>query len=191
MAKSNINRQRYFIERDLFFQTLTLLLTVLLGGFLLLLLSKTISSYVDSSLLFLMLFIGYFMLIIFFAWSLSRKFIGPFSRLKEIMKDIANGDLSLRLHVRDGDDIRIKSFVEDANRMIASLNNSLDRIKQPSQDIENRAEKLLYKIKSENTISAEEGLESLQNLVEDAKLIRQSIQHLKTRKSPAGSPTCP
>ncbi len=182
MQKSRLQRQRYFIERDLFFQTLTLLLTVLLGGFLLLLLSKTISNYVDSSLLFLMLFVGYFILIIFFAWSLSRKFIGPFSRLKENMKDIANGDFSLRLNVRDGDDVRIKSFVGDANRMITSFYNCLEKIKEPSQDIEKRTEKLLYQIKSKGVLTAEESLESLQDLQEDAKQIRKSIQHLKANK---------
>ena len=182
MEKEIVKKQRFFIERDLFFQTLTLLLTVLLGGFLLLLLSKTISSYVDSSILFLMLFVGYFLLIIFFAWSLSRKFIGPFSRLKESIKDISNGDLTLRLNVRDGDDIRIKCFVEDVNRMIVSFNNCLEKNRQPEKEIERIADKLLYKTKSDSDVNKEEFIDSLQELLEQVKYIRESAERFKTKK---------
>jgi len=182
MGKEVVKKQRYFIERDLFFQTLTLLLTVLLGGFLLLLLSKTISGYVDSSLLFLMLFVGYFLLIIFFAWSLSRKFIGPFSRLKENIKDISNGDLSLRLSVRDGDDMRIKSFVDDANRLIITFNNCLEKIKLPCQDLEKAMDKIIYKMRSDSHVPKDEYLDALQELVKQVRKIRESTDKFNTRK---------
>jgi methyl-accepting chemotaxis protein len=185
MEKGVVKKQRYFIERDLFFQTLTLLLTVLLGGFLLLLLSKTISGYIDSSLLFLMLFVGYFLLIIFFAWSLSRKFIGPFSRLKENLKDISNGDLSLRLHVRNGDDVRIKSFVDDANRMIIAFNNCLEKIKLPCQDLEKITNKLIYKVQSDSHVPQQEYLDALQELQQQMKQIRESADKFNTRRQPS------
>ncbi len=186
MEKTKFKKQRYFIERDLFFQTLTLLLTVLLGGFLLLLLSKTISSYVDSSILFLMLFVGYFLLIIFFAWSLSKKFIGPFSRLKINMKDISQGDLTLRLTIRDGDDIRIKSFVEEANRMVVTFNNCLQKVKTPCREMENIAGNLLRNLETHDELSREECLEFLQDLQERSRTVLQSLERFKTnnRTSP-------
>lgn len=183
MEKTVLKKQRYFIERDLFFQTLTLLLTVLLGGFLLLLLSKTISGHIDSSLLFLMLFAGYFLLIIFFSWALSKKFIGPFSRLKENMKDISKGDLSLRLTLRSGDDIRIKSFIDDANRMIVSFNNCLDKVKEPGENLEEKISRLIYRIETDTPASKEEHLGYLQDLLSHTKEIRQATQYFKTRKT--------
>jgi len=182
MEKAGLKKQRYFIERDLFFQTLTLLLTVLLGGFLLLLLSKTISGHVDSSILFLMLFVGYFLLIIFFAWSLSKKFIGPFSRLKKNMKDIAKGDLCLRLTVRTGDDIRIRSFVEDANRMIAAVNNSLGKVQEQSENLEKTLNSLILRTQADPMIPKEECLGYLQDLLTQTKQIGQAARCFKTKK---------
>lgn len=182
MAKTELKKQRYFIERDLFFQTLTLLLAVLLGGFLLLLLSKTISGFVDSSVLFLMLFVGYFLLIIFFSWSLSRKFVGPFGRLQKSMQDISQGDLSLRLRVRDGDDIRIQNFVGEANRLIAKVNNSLEKIAEPTREMEVVTERLISRIASSEEPTTEEHLESLKRLKACAGEIRQCLDHFKTNK---------
>jgi len=182
MEKTQLKKQRYFIERDLFFQTLTLLLTVLLGGFLLLLLSKTISGYVDSSILFLMLFVGYFLLIIFFSWSLSRKFIGPFSRLKGNMKDIAQGDFTLRLMVRKGDDVRITRFVEEANRMVVSFNNAIEKIKDPCKELEIIAGQMIRKLESHNEVPKAECLELLRSLQDRAEIIKESVGHFKTGK---------
>ncbi|NOY52042.1 MAG: methyl-accepting chemotaxis protein [Deltaproteobacteria bacterium] len=182
MEKAHLKKQRYFIERDLFFQTLTLLLTVLLGGFLLLLLSKTISGYVDSSILFLMLFAGYFLLIIFFSWSLSRKFIGPFSRLKANMKDISQGDFTLRLMVRKGDDVRITHFVEEANRMVISFNNAIEKIKDPCTELDALAVQMIRKLKTDNDIPKAECLELLQSLQERTAVIKESVGRFKTGK---------
>ena len=184
MQKSRTTRQRYFIERDLFFQTLTLLLTVLLGGFLLLLLSKTISGYVDSSLLFLMLFIGYFLLIIFFAWSLSRKFIGPFSRLKENMKDIARGDLSLRLQVRSGDDVRIKTFVEEANRLVRTFNNCLEKVKSSTGEMAETADELLARLEGQGSLAGERDLEALRGLRAQIEAVHEAAARLKSGHRP-------
>lgn len=182
MEKAHLKKQRCFIERDLFFQTLTLLLTVLLGGFLLLLLSKTISSYVDSSLLFLMLFVGYFLLIIFFSWSLSRKFIGPFSRLNGNMKDIAQGDFTLRLMVRKGDDIRISHFVEEANRMVVSFNNAIEKIKEPGRELDAIAVQVIRKLESHDEVPKAECLELLQSLRERGEIVQECVSHFKTGK---------
>jgi|GEM_PF-3304459 len=182
MEKAHPKKQRYFIERDLFFQTLTLLLTVLLGGFLLLLLSKTISGYVDSSILFLMLFVGYFLLIIFFSWSLSRRFIGPFSRLKGNMKDISQGDFTLRLMVRKGDDVRITHFVEEANRMVVSFNNAIEKIKDPCTELQSIAGQVIRKMESHEEVPKTECLELLQSLQERAEIIQKSVGHFKTGK---------
>ncbi len=182
MEKTQLKKQRCFIERDLFFQTLTLLLTVLLGGFLLLLLSKTISGYVDSSILFLMLFAGYFLLIIFFSWSLSRKFIGPFSRLKANMKDISQGDFTLRLMVRKGDDIRITHFVEEANRMVVSFNNALEKMKDPCTEIDALAAQMIRKLKTNDNVPTRECLKLLQSLQERTAIINESVGRFKTSK---------
>ena len=182
MAKTELKKQRFFIERDLFFQTLTLLLSVLLGGFLLLLLSKTISGFVDSSVLFLLLFVGYFILIIFFSWSLSRKFIGPFGRLQKSMRDISQGDLSLRLKVRDGDDIRIQTFVAEANRLFAKVNSSLEKIADPTRELEAVTQRLISKAASSQEPATEEHLESLQRLKACAGEIRQCLDQFKTNK---------
>jgi methyl-accepting chemotaxis protein len=182
MAKTGVKKQRFFIERDLFFQTLTLLLSVLLGGFLLLLLSKTISGFVDSSVLFLMLFVGYFLLIIFFAWSLSRKFIGPFGRLQENMKDISKGDLTLKLTVRDGDDIRIKTFVTEANRLVASVNSSIEKIAGPAKELEIIADRLIGKTESSSELTSEECLEALQRLKACTDEMSKTVGQYKTNK---------
>ncbi len=180
MEKASPTKQRFFVERDLFFQTLTLLLTVLLGGFLLLLLSKTISGYVDSSVLFLMLFVGYFLLIIFFAWSLSTKFIGPFGRLKENMQAISRGDLTVRLSVRQGDDIRIMHFVEEANRMIAAIDNCLEQIKGPCRETEILSERILSKLKNDPDATGEECLPHLEALRDNVKQIYEMSERFKT-----------
>ncbi len=180
MEKAGPTKQRFFVERDLFFQTLTLLLTVLLGGFLLLLLSKTISGYVDSSVLFLMLFVGYFLLIIFFAWSLSTKFIGPFGRLKENMQAISGGDLTVRLSVRQGDDIRIKDFVEEANHMIGSVNQCLEQIKGPCRETEILSERILSKLRNNPDAAGQECVSHLETLRDNVKEITQISERFKT-----------
>ncbi len=47
--------------------------------------------------------------------------IGPFQRLKTEMKLIQSGDYCKRLNVRDNDDLYIKSFLMEVNKLLDEL----------------------------------------------------------------------
>jgi methyl-accepting chemotaxis protein len=129
-----------------------------------------------------MLFVGYFLLIIFFSWSLSRRFIGPFSRLQGNMKDIAQGDFTLRLMVRKGDDLRITNFVQEANRMVVSFNNSIEKIKGPCREVNTLSEQVIRKLESHPEAPKTECLELLQELQERMETIQRTMDRFRTSK---------
>jgi uncharacterized protein YeeX (DUF496 family) len=78
--------------------------------------------------------------------------------------------------------MRIKSFVDDANRLIITFNNCLEKIKLPCQDLEKAMDKIIYKMRSDSHVPKDEYLDALQELVKQVRKIRESTDKFNTRK---------
>jgi signal transduction histidine kinase len=84
-----------------------------------------IGNKIERSPLYLVVIVTIYMLIVVvLTMFFSHRFLGPFERLKTQMRIIQSGDHKKRLTVRSHDDIYIRSFIEEVNRLIDALEES-------------------------------------------------------------------
>jgi nitrogen fixation/metabolism regulation signal transduction histidine kinase len=72
-------------------------------------------------LYFFAVIVLYIVILVILTMYFTHRFFGPFERLKMQMRVIRSGDHQLRLTVRTHDDIYIRSFILEANKLIDSL----------------------------------------------------------------------
>jgi hypothetical protein len=119
-------RQKYYVARELRLSIVLIVLWSFLGVTFLNYVAGELSRRVDSSfynigysvLAFSLILLGYAALVIFFTVYFSNRFIGPFERLKSEIHLLLSGDLRRRLTVREKDDIYIRSFLEELNKLL-------------------------------------------------------------------------
>ncbi|TNF53437.1 hypothetical protein EP227_05930 [bacterium] len=84
-----------------------------------------IGSKVGRSPLYLaVIVIIYMVIVVVLTMFFSHRFLGPFERLKTQMRVIQSGEHNKRLTVRSHDDIYIRSFIEEVNRLVDTLEKS-------------------------------------------------------------------
>lgn len=74
-----------------------------------------------SPLYFVIVIAIYILIVVVLTMHFTHRFFGPFERLKMQMRVIRSGDHQKRLTVRTHDDIYIRSFILEVNRLIDSL----------------------------------------------------------------------
>ena len=115
-------RQKYFIPRELRFSVAIIILWSLLVTTGYSYLVKELSERMEHGFLFFMLIsLGYILIVVVLTIIFSHRLIGPFQRLKTEMKLIQSGDYCKRLNVRDNDDLYIKSFLMEVNKLLDEL----------------------------------------------------------------------
>ena len=73
---------------------------------------------VDSTVLTVLLIIGYVLIVIILPVIFTHRFVGPFKRIEYEMKFISSGDLKRRLSVRSRDDLHIRNFIGYVNSFV-------------------------------------------------------------------------
>ncbi|MEE8185963.1 MAG: hypothetical protein V3T96_06185 [Thermodesulfobacteriota bacterium] len=113
-------RHRHFVSKDLQISIALIIVVSLLGGVFLQSISSALSTYfgLSTTILTILLIIGYIMIIAFLTLLFTHRLVGPFKRLEYEMKTISKGNFSKRLSLRSKDDLHIRCFVTFLNEFI-------------------------------------------------------------------------
>ncbi len=98
----------------------------------------------------------------------SHKIAGPLYRIEKSIYDISKGNLSLRVRLREGDDLR--GLADIINNMTENLNNSMALSKKSIAEIQKDADAIKKAISNQpcDSRSAESSLADLQQRVKNA-----------------------
>ncbi|MEC4686570.1 MAG: hypothetical protein VST71_12670 [Nitrospirota bacterium] len=115
-------RKRFFRHRELRFSIALMILWSLLAMAFLTYLTRVLGGKIEPGLFFfIIVFAGYAVVVVFLTLFFTHRFVGPFERLKMEMRIILSGDYQRRLCVRNNDDVYIRSFISDVNRVLDEL----------------------------------------------------------------------
>lgn len=121
MDKKKI-RTKYFRPRELRLSiahmVLWSLLAVALFTYLIIELGEKIER---SPFYFIIVFAGYAIIVIILTMFFTHRFLGPFERLKMELRIILSGNYHRRLCIRSNDDLYIRSFILEINKLLDSL----------------------------------------------------------------------
>ena len=125
----NRRRQFYFSRRELQISIALIVLwsfvTVIFFTFIINEAKELIDVYeLDKGVklaLFIIVFLGYLIALTMITSFFTKRFIGPFQRLKVELRDIVEGKYDRRLEVRRMDDPYIRSFIEEVNKVLDLL----------------------------------------------------------------------
>ena len=121
MQKKTV-RQKYFVSKELRISIALIILWSLLVTAFFTYFAKELGEKIgNGTLLFIIIMLGYLIIVVVLTMFFSHRLIGPFQRLKMEMKLIRSGDYHRRLNVRKSDDIYIMSFVTEVNKILAEL----------------------------------------------------------------------
>lgn len=114
--------QKHFAPREVRFSIAMIILwSLLVTAFFTYIATKLSENVGQSVISFIILIVGYIVIVIVLTMHFSHRFLGPFQRLKTEMRLIMTGDYTRRLNVRKQDDMYIKSFIIEANKMLDVL----------------------------------------------------------------------
>lgn len=117
-------RQKYFVSKELRISiALIILWTLLITAFFTYLAKELGGRIGHGTPLFIIIMFGYVAIVVVLTMLFSHRLIGPFQRLKTEIRLILAGDYGRRLNVRIKDDIYIKSFVGQINKLLDRIEN--------------------------------------------------------------------
>ncbi|KPK02258.1 MAG: hypothetical protein AMK71_02835 [Nitrospira bacterium SG8_35_4] len=112
-------RQKYFVSKELRISiALIILWTLLITAFFTYLARELGGRIGHGTPLFIIIMFGYVAIVVVLTMLFSHRLIGPFQRLKTEIRLILGGDYGRRLNVRVKDDIYIKSFIGQINKLL-------------------------------------------------------------------------
>lgn len=115
-------KQKYFVPKELRLSIALIILWSLLSTAFFTYAAKELGGKIGHGVpLFVIIMVGYLAIVIFLTMLFSHRMLGPFQRLKTEMRLILAGESNRRLNVRSSDDIYIKSFISEVNRVIDHL----------------------------------------------------------------------
>jgi len=114
-----IFRQKYFISKELRISiALIILWSLLVTAFFTYFAKELAEKIGNGTPLFLVVMLGYLLIIVVLTMLFSHRLIGPFERLNTEMRLIRSGEYHRRLGVRKSDDIYIRSFIKEVNMIL-------------------------------------------------------------------------
>jgi len=117
--KKKFVQQNYFVTKELRISVALIILWSLLVTALFTYFAKELGSKIGHGTgLFLVIMLGYVLIVVVLTMLFSHRLIGPFQRLKTEMRLIMSGERNRRLTVRKNDDIYIRSFIREVNKII-------------------------------------------------------------------------
>ena len=128
-GKAKGGTQRFFLAKELRLSIALIVIWSLLAGIFFTYITKLLGAGAEHGLLsFAAVFVGYLAVVILLAHFFAYRLIGPFERLKMEMRLVLAGNYERRLSVRTSDDLYIRSFIADVNKLLDRLENTcLDR----------------------------------------------------------------
>jgi methyl-accepting chemotaxis protein len=116
-------RQRYFIPKEIRVSIAMLVLWSFLAVGFFIYLVKAIGGVLEGygPIVFIAVLAGYAFIVALLTVVFSNRLIGPFKRLNSEIDTIIAGDFQRRLMIRDKDDIAVRTFVDQINRVIEKL----------------------------------------------------------------------
>jgi signal transduction histidine kinase len=114
-----IFRQKYFISKELRISIALIILWSLLVTAFFTYFAKGLAEKIGHGTpLFIIVMLGYVLIIVVLTMLFSHRLIGPFERLNTEMRLIRSGEYHRRLGVRKSDDIYIRSFIKEVNMIL-------------------------------------------------------------------------
>lgn len=124
--------------------------------------------FADVSVLLVLHLPVFLLLVVLVSIFISHRFAGPIFRLEKIAEAVGNGDLTVRAHLRRGDELA--QTAEQMNQMIEALQERILEEKNLSERVKERLERIIRKIKN--------GQGSSQELVEELKELQMEVAHI-------------
>jgi nitrogen fixation/metabolism regulation signal transduction histidine kinase len=124
MEKLKRVHQKFFMARELRLSIALIVIWSLLAGILFTYITKELGAKIEPGIVtFILVFVGYILIVVVLAMFFAHRFIGPFERLKMEIKLVLAGNYQRRLNVRGSDDFYIRSFIMEVNKIIDILDN--------------------------------------------------------------------
>jgi len=112
-------KQKYFVAKELRLSIAIIILWSLLATAFFTYFAKELSEKIGHGTpLFIIVMLGYIVIVLVLTLLFSHRLIGPFQRLKTEMRLIRAGEYHRRLNLRTNDDIYIRSFIKEVNIML-------------------------------------------------------------------------
>jgi len=171
-------RQKYFALKELRFSIAHLVLWALLSVAFFTYTAIEIGGRIERGpAYFIIVVIGYALIVIILTLIFTHRFLGPFERLKTELKLIRTGSHHKRFHVRSKDDFYLRSFITEINKVLEDL----EKISGSKEELHKKIDSELSNIKTiieRKEISKEEltkAVISFNKRVED--LLRESTKN--------------
>ena len=171
-------RQKYFALKELRFSIAHMVLWALLSVAFFTYTAIEIGGRIERGpAYFIIVVIGYALIVIILTLIFTQRFLGPFERLKTELKLIRTGNHHRRFHVRTKDDFYLRSFITEVNKVLEGL----EEITGSKEELHKKINSELSNIKTiieRKEISKEELTEaviSFNKRVED--LLRESTKN--------------
>ena len=117
--QKKVVRQKYFVSRELRLSIALIILWSLLTATFFTYFARELGEKIGHGTpLFIITMLGYLIIVVVLTMLFSHRIIGPFQRLKTEMRLIMSGDYKRRLNVRTNDDLYIKSFISEVNKLL-------------------------------------------------------------------------
>ncbi len=118
MTKKKV-RQKYFVSKELRFSIALIILWSLLVTAFFTYFAKELSGKIGhGTLLFVIIMVGYVVIVVILTMLFSHRLLGPFQRLNTEIRLIIAGEYHRRLIIRKNDDLYIRSFVSEVNKLL-------------------------------------------------------------------------
>lgn len=126
MEKTPHAKQRFFTARELRISLAMIILLSFLSAVVFMYLIKVFGDSLKehSVMAFVLVMIGYAILVGVLTAIFTHRFIGPFERLRYEIGVILAGNYDKRLRIRRQDDAYVRAFVEDVNKVVSLLEES-------------------------------------------------------------------
>jgi signal transduction histidine kinase len=172
MFKKKI-RQKYFVAKELRLSIALMILWSLLVTAFFTYFAKELSDRIGhGALLFLIIMGGYGLIVVILTMLFSHRLIGPFQRLKAEIKIIIAGDYRRRLIVRGNDDIYIRSFINEINKLLDEIEKMHTYREDVNRHIDAQFMKLISEVETGHT-TKEQTRESILSMHKDLQSLSE------------------
>lgn len=122
MEEKRKRRQKYFVAKELRLSIALIVLWAFLAVALFTFVVKELGHRIEHNIFtFVLIMLGYAVIVIFLSMVFAHRFVGPFQRLKMEIDFILAGEYNRRLGVRRNDDLYIRSFVGEVNKLLTEF----------------------------------------------------------------------
>ncbi len=158
-------RQRYYISKELRYSVALMVLWSFLSVGLFFFFAKKLTGSLEPNLLtFAIILFGYGLICFVMTSVFSHRLIGPFERLKTELRMVIEGDYKRRLKIREKDDIYIRSFINEINRLIEQHERLRNFSDEFYHEVLSGLSDLIYRIENEKHCPLETKKELLLNI---------------------------